>query len=207
MTSINNDSGNITIPIKITESHSGIISSAFTASDITVKIGTTTVTPAVKSLKYNSVSNGVYSYTLTLKIGNKNVGGTVNLSIAASAIKDSVGNGNKATTLNTGVTYTNVYPTLGATATCTKTSTGYRAQISCHNCKELYYVYYNSPYPTSTAALATDAKNAGTYTSRSTAGDLSKTSTYTTSSTYSRLYYGASNDNGNSVLKYVTCGS
>ena len=206
-TSINNGSGNITIPIKITEHHSGITSSAFTASDITVKIGTTTVTPAVKSLKYNSVSNGVYSYTLTLKIGNKNVGGTVNLSIAASAIKDSVGNGNKATTLNTGVTYTNVYPTLGATATCTKTSTGYRAQISCHNCKELYYVYYNSPYPASTAALATDAKNAGTYTSRSTAGDLSKTSTYTTSSTYSRLYYGASNDNGNSVLKYVTCGS
>ena len=206
-TSINNGSGNITIPIKITEHHSGITSSAFTASDITVKIGTTTVTPAVKSLKYNSVSNGVYSYTLTLKIGDKNVGGTVNLSIAASAIKDSVGNGNKATTLNTGVTYTTAYPTLGATATCTKTSTGYRAQISCHNCKELYYVYYNSPYPTSTAALAADAKNAGTYTSRSTAGDLSKTSTYTTSSTYSRLYYGASNDKGNSVLKYVTCGS
>ena len=207
LTSINNGSGNITIPIKITEPHSGITSSAFTASDITVKIGTTTVTPAVKSLKYNSVSNGVYSYTLTLKIGDKNVGGTVNLSIAASAIKDSVGNGNKATTLNTGVTYTTAYPTLGATATCTKTSTGYRAQISCHNCKELYYVYYNSPYPASTAALAADAKNAGTYTSRSTAGDLSKTSTYTTSSTYSRLYYGASNDNGNSVLKYVTCGS
>ena len=207
LTSINNGSGNITIPIKITEPHSGITSSAFTASDITVKIGTTTVTPAVKSLKYNSVSNGVYSYTLTLKIGDKNVGGTVNLSIAASAIKDSVGNGNKATTLNTGVTYTTAYPTLGATATCTKTSTGYRAQISCHNCKELYYVYYNSPYPTSTAALAADAKNAGTYTSRSTAGDLSKTSTYTTSSTYSRLYYGASNDKGNSVLKYVTCGS
>ena len=172
-----------------------------------MKIGTTTVTPAVKSLKYNSVSNGVYSYTLTLKIGDKNVGGAVNLNIAASAIKDSVGNGNKATTLNTGVTYTTAYPTLGATATCTKTSTGYRAQISCHNCKELYYVYYNSPYPASTAALATDAKNAGTYTSRSTAGDLSKTSTYTTSSTYSRLYYGASNDKGNSVLKYVTCGS
>ena len=207
LTSINNGSGNITIPIKITEPHSGITSSAFTASDITVKIGTTTVTPAVKSLKYNSVSNGVYSYTLTLKIGDKNVGGTVNLSIAASAIKDSVGNGNKATTLNTGVTYTTAYPTLGATATCTKTSTGYRAQISCHNCKELYYVYYNSPYPASTAALAADAKNAGTYTSRSTAGDLSKTSTYTTSSTYSRLYYGASNDKGNSVLKYVTCGS
>ena len=206
-TSINNGSGNITIPIKITEPHSGITSSAFTASDITVKIGTTTVTPAVKSLKYNSVSNGVYSYTLTLKIGDKNVGGAVNLNIAASAIKDSVGNGNKATTLNTGVTYTTAYPTLGATATCTKTSTGYRAQISCHNCKELYYVYYNSPYPASTAALATDAKNAGTYTSRSTAGDLSKTSTYTTSSTYSRLYYGASNDKGNSVLKYVTCGS
>ena len=206
-TSINNGSGNITIPIKITEPHSGITSSAFTASDITVKIGTTTVTPAVKSLKYNSVSNGVYSYTLTLKIGDKNVGGAVNLNIAASAIKDSVGNGNKATTLNTGVTYTTAYPTLGATATCTKTSTGYRAQISCHNCKELYYVYYNSPYPASTAALATDAKNAGTYTLRSTAGDLSKTSTYTTSSTYSRLYYGASNDKGNSVLKYVTCGS
>ena len=206
-TSINNGSGNITIPIKITEPHSGITSSAFTASDITVKIGTTTVTPAVKSLKYNSVSNGVYSYTLTLKIGDKNVGGAVNLNIAASAIKDSVGNGNKATTLNTGVTYTTAYPTLGATATCTKTSTGYRAQISCHNCKELYYVYYNSPYPASTAALATDAKNAGTYTSRSSAGDLSKTSTYTTSSTYSRLYYGASNDKGNSVLKYVTCGS
>ena len=206
-TSINNGSGNITIPIKITESHSGITSSDFTANDITVKIGTTTVNPAVKSLKYNSVSDGVYSYTLTLKIGDKNVGGTVNLSIAASAIKDSVGNGNKKTTLNTGVTYTTAYPTLGATATCTKTSTGYRAQISCHNCKELYYVYYNSPYPASTAALATDAKNAGTYTSRSTAGDLSKTSTYTTSSTYSRLYYGASNDKGNSVLKYVTCGS
>ena len=206
-TSINNGSGNITIPIKITEPHSGITSSAFTASDITVKIGTTTVTPAVKSLKYNSVSNGVYSYTLTLKIGDKNVGGAVNLNIAASAIKDNAGNGNKATTLNTGVTYTTAYPTLGATATCTKTSTGYRAQISCHNCKELYYVYYNSPYPASTAALATDAKNAGTYTSRSSAGDLSKTSTYTTSSTYSRLYYGASNDKGNSVLKYVTCGS
>ena len=206
-TSINNGSGNITIPIKITESHSGITSSDFTANDITVKIGTTTVTPAVKSLKYNSVSNGVYSYTLTLKIGDKNVGGTVNLSIAASAIKDNAENGNKATTLNTGVTYTTAYPTLGVTATCTKTSTGYRAQISCHNCKELYYVYYNSPYPASTAALATDAKNAGTYTSRSSAGDLSKTSTYTTSSTYSRLYYGASNNKGNSVLKYVTCGS
>ena len=103
---INNDN-TITIPIKITEKASGINSSDFTASDINILINGTVVTPKTKTLIYNNVSNGVYSYTLT--IGGVSANGKLTLEIGASAIKDIATNTNEKTTLNPSVNVSNTY--------------------------------------------------------------------------------------------------
>ena len=102
-----NNSNNVTIPIKITETASGINNSEFTASDISVLINGTTVNPSTKTLTYNSVSNGVYSYTLTLS--GITLNGKVTLEIAAGAVKDIATNSNVKTTLDPSITVSNIY--------------------------------------------------------------------------------------------------
>ena len=102
-----NNSNNVTIPIKITETASGINNSEFTASDISVLINGTTVNPSTKTLTYNSVSNGVYSYTLTLS--GITLNGKVTLEIVAGAVKDIATNSNAKTTLDPSITVSNIY--------------------------------------------------------------------------------------------------
>ena len=97
----------VTIPIKITETASGINNSEFTASDISVLINGTTVNPSTKTLTYNSVSNGVYSYTLTLS--GITLNGKITLEIAAGAVKDIATNSNSKTTLDPSITVSNIY--------------------------------------------------------------------------------------------------
>ena len=96
----------ITIPLTVTDIHSGINTGTevddFTASDITVKVNGVEVTPTTKTLTYNSEQNGVYSYTLTLEGVTGN--GALTLDIPANAVKDNASNGNISTTVNTGVT-------------------------------------------------------------------------------------------------------
>ena len=102
-----NNSNNVTIPIKITETASGINNSEFTASDVSVLINGTTVNPSTKTLTYNSVSNGVYSYTLTLS--GITLNGKISLEIAAGAVKDIATNSNSKTTLDPSITVSNIY--------------------------------------------------------------------------------------------------
>ena len=109
-----NSSATITIPLKVTDLTSGIDTNTFTDSDITVKVGTTTVTPT-KSLKYNSVSNGVYSYTLTLSGVTGN--GALNLSVGAGMVVDKAGNKNNTVSISTNVIIDNTAPTLEITGT------------------------------------------------------------------------------------------
>ena len=109
-----NSSATITIPLKVTDLTSGIDTNIFTDSDITVKVGTTTVTPT-KSLKYNSVSNGVYSYTLTLSGVTGN--GALNLSVGAGMVVDKAGNKNNTASISTNVIIDNTAPTLEITGT------------------------------------------------------------------------------------------
>ena len=126
-----NNSNNVTIPIKITETASGMNSTEFTASDISVLINGTAVNPSTKTLTYNSVSNGVYSYTLTLS--GITLNGKVTLEIAAGAVKDVATNSSVKTTLDPSITVSNAYTislngngatTVGTTAIYEKYNTG-----------------------------------------------------------------------------------
>lgn len=106
-----NETTSLTIPIKVTEELTEIIASDFIANDITVKVGSTTVTPTTKTLTYKSVSSGVYSYDLVLNglTGN----GALTLNFADGVLSDTVGNANTSTTLTTGVVVDNTIPTCG----------------------------------------------------------------------------------------------
>ena len=77
-----------------------------------VKVAWTAVTPTTKTLTYNSVSNGVYSYTLTLKWVSSD--GALTLTVAANKVADNAWNNNVATTVTPGVTIDNTAPTLSA---------------------------------------------------------------------------------------------
>ena len=126
-----NNSNSVTIPIKITETASGMNSTEFTASDISVLINGTAVNPSTKTLTYNSVSNGVYSYTLTLS--GITLNGKVILEIASGAVKDIATNSSVKTTLDPSITVSNAYTislngngatTAGTTAIYEKYNTG-----------------------------------------------------------------------------------
>ena len=126
-----NNSNSVTIPIKITETTSGMNSTEFTASDISVLINETAVNPSTKTLTYNSVSNGVYSYTLTLS--GITLNGKVTLEIASGAVKDIATNSSVKTTLDPSITVSNAYTislngngatTAGTTAIYEKYNTG-----------------------------------------------------------------------------------
>ena len=128
-TEINNNS--VTIPIKITETASGMNSTEFTASDISILVNGTAVNPSTKTLTYSSVSNGVYSYTLTL--GGITLNGKVTIEIAAGTVKDIATNSNVKTTLDPSITVNNTYTislngngatTAGTTAIYEKYNTG-----------------------------------------------------------------------------------
>ncbi len=126
-----NNSNSVTIPIKIIETLSGMNSTEFTASDISVLINGTAVNPSTKTLTYNNTSNGIYSYTLTL--GGITLNGKVILEIASGAVKDIATNSNIKTTLDPSLNVSNAYTislngngatTAGTTAIYEKYNTG-----------------------------------------------------------------------------------
>jgi len=95
----------LTITFKGTDT-SGSVTSTLAASSITVKAGSTTITPTTKTLSAASnVTNGK-QYSLTLK-GMK-TDGVVSITIAASTLKDGSNNANNATTLTSSVTIKSV---------------------------------------------------------------------------------------------------
>lgn len=135
-TSINKN-GAVTIPIKIIEKETSITANDFKVSNITVKVGDKVISPSTKELKYNSVSNGAYSYTLTLKGLEGN--GNLSLIIAKDSIKDKTGNGNSETTISSKVIVDNTAPV------CTfagpyETSSGTTVQNYTKAGGEVYYI-------------------------------------------------------------------
>ncbi len=81
---------------------SGGVTSTLSAANITVKVGSTTVTPTTKTLSAASnITNGK-QYTLTLS--GFNTGGALSITIAANTLKDGSNNQNIATTITPGVT-------------------------------------------------------------------------------------------------------
>ena len=94
-----------TIPLKITDTASGINSTDFSAEDIVVKVGDAISTTVTKELKYDSVKDGVYSYTLTLSGITES--GDLIISIPEKSVNDIAGNSNTETILETGVNIKN----------------------------------------------------------------------------------------------------
>ena len=105
-----NSSANITIPLKITDTASGINSGTFTASDLTIKTGSTTISPATKNLAYLTSSAGVYKYELSLSGISGN--GTLSLTALSGVITDIAGNINDETVLSTNIVIDNTKPTV-----------------------------------------------------------------------------------------------
>lgn len=94
-----------TIPLKITDTASGINSADFSIDDIEVKVGDAISTTVTKKLKYDSVKNGVYSYTLTLSGITES--GDLTLTIPENSVNDIAENANTETILETGVNVKN----------------------------------------------------------------------------------------------------
>jgi len=84
---------------------SGSVTSTLVAGNITVKSGSTTVSPSTKTLSSASnVTNGK-QYSLTLS--GIHTEGVISITIAASTLKDGSNNANDITTFTTGVTMKN----------------------------------------------------------------------------------------------------
>ena len=105
-----NSSASITIPLKITDAESGIDSGTFTASDLTIKTGSTTISPTTKNLAYLTSSDGVYKYELSLSGISGN--GSLSLMALSGVITDIAGNINADTVLSTNIVIDNTNPTV-----------------------------------------------------------------------------------------------
>jgi len=91
----------LTITFKGTDT-SGSVTSTLAVGNITVKVGSTTVSPTTKTLSgASNVTNGK-QYTLTL--GGFSTSGVVSITIAASTLKDGSSNTSNAATFTTNVT-------------------------------------------------------------------------------------------------------
>ncbi len=179
-TEVNKDDS-FTIPIKITDSASGINSGDFTESDIVVKVDGKISTTSAKSLKYNNVKDGVYSYTLTLSGIEEN--GDIVLEIPEKSVSDIAGNYNVKTELNTGVKVANTYTvtldnqnatTIGTVAIYEKYGVGIYKESSCTNAmtstangitkpERKYTVTYDANGGTVTTQSATSVYTFGGY--------------------------------------------
>lgn len=118
--SIASSSATISIPLKITDTQSGINTSTFTSNSLTVKVGTTTVNPT-KTITYQKVESGIYSYILTLT--NVTGNGNISLNIPASAISDVVGNTNNNKDLIPNIDIDNTAPVVNSITAEQYTST------------------------------------------------------------------------------------
>ena len=105
-----NSSASITIPLKITDAESGIDSGTFTASDLTIKTGSTTISPTTKNLAYLTSSDGVYKYELSLSGISGN--GSLSLTALSGVITDIAGNTNAETVLSPNIVIDNTNPTV-----------------------------------------------------------------------------------------------
>lgn len=106
-----NSNQSVTIPIKITDSGSGITSSDFTSDDITVKLNGASIN-ASKSLSFQSVTKGIYIYNLL--ISSVSGSGNISIEIPGYTVTDNAGNANALTQLDTGVVLDNTPPTVTA---------------------------------------------------------------------------------------------
>ena len=112
--SVANSSTNVSIPLKFSDAGtvytaSGVNTSTIAASDITVKVGGTTVSPT-KTLTQEASADSNPCYTLDLNgiTGN----GALTLEFAAGVFADKAGNTNAATTITPGITIDNTAPTV-----------------------------------------------------------------------------------------------
>lgn len=148
-----NSSSNITIPLKVTETISGINTSSFIASDLTLQAGGSNITATTKNLNYLATNNGVYTYNLELSGLSGN--GVLTINAAAGSIVDLTGNGNAMTTLNPNVVVDNIAPTINnidATQIADSINITVTASDNLSGVKTYYYsidgtTYYGSNNP------------------------------------------------------------
>ncbi|MBR7041977.1 MAG: InlB B-repeat-containing protein, partial [Bacilli bacterium] len=95
----------VTYPLVVTDASSGVDTGSFTAKDIIVKIGTSTIDDY--SLKHDG--NGKYSLTINSDLYNGKVVLNISKNKVLDLVVDNVKNGNNDTTLDTGVTFDNTY--------------------------------------------------------------------------------------------------
>ena len=91
-----NKNGELQVRLKVSEDV-GIDTDEFTADDIIVKVGSSTVS-ANRTLKYDSSRSGAVIYLLTLS--NLTLDGTLSIEIPNNRIKDKANNGNTGTTIS-----------------------------------------------------------------------------------------------------------
>ncbi len=108
---IANSNATIVIPLKIVDTQSGINIDTFTDDDLIFKVGTTTISPT-KSITYQSVSDGEYSYLLTLS--NVTGNGKLNIEAPSGVISDTVGNTNILTTIDPFIDIDNTPPVVSS---------------------------------------------------------------------------------------------
>lgn len=147
-----NSATTFTIPLKVTDTASGVNNDTFTASDIYVDVGNSSIiTPTTKTLTYIGTSSGIYSYTLTLS-GITGTG-SIYLAFQKGSIADNAGNTCKETRLTS---ETSAYqPSIEYMIHCSNTwwnttwyadgATGGTASTSANNIECIKVRNYNMP--------------------------------------------------------------
>ena len=103
--------GSVSIPLKISDSESGVDGSTISLSDFKVSIGGNILTSGVTLTEVNHDNDGeeINYYNYNLIINNRNYAGEVVIELDKDKISDKLGNKNEAIILNTGVTFRNTY--------------------------------------------------------------------------------------------------
>ena len=96
----------VTIPLKVTDVGSGINQDSFGSDDVLVKIGDDTITSITLTKKEcTSANECIYN----LKIEDRVHAGKVKIIIGANKVLDKIDNGNNEKTLDTNITFSNIY--------------------------------------------------------------------------------------------------
>ena len=94
-------SRSVTIPLKVTDFGIGVDYDTFTTDDVTVTVGGT----VIDGIQLTHIGGETYN----LKINNTIYDGDIKIEIAKDKIFDKLQNGNNAITINTGVSFNNIY--------------------------------------------------------------------------------------------------
>ena len=95
----------LTYPLVVTDSGSGANYSSFTKEDIIVKIGTTNIS----NFSLDNKGNGKYNVTVNSDLSNGKVTFAIPQDKVFDTVVDETKNGNKNTSIDTGVTFDNTY--------------------------------------------------------------------------------------------------